>query len=465
MSANRNLRYLPGLNLRPSRLIFANQPILPGVARLAGKYRGLIALCDQGVVSVTNFATAMMVGRLCGKAELGVYALVWTLISLVTGIAATLITTPYIVFSPQMGRSRRRRYLGSIFVHQLLLAATLALTMAAGAVLGLQRGWVSETLSGVVTTTAAVIVFVSLREFVRGVSFAELRPGWALVVDVTACLVQAAGMLLLLHFRALTASRSFALLGISSAVAAAVWFAFHQMAFRFNARLFVPDFKRNWAFAKWVLGSAVAYQSATHLYPWMLAAFHGTSVTGAWAACSAIVAAGNPVLLGLSNYVSPKIANVYAASGVQEMKRYVHRSSLVFAVLLLPLVLVLASSGERIVTGVYGKTYTGTAAVVLLLAVNMLINSLAKPYTQGLFNLQCARADMLVNVVSVVILFTIGIPAVKSYAALGAATAVLASSTIAAGMRIGVFAHELRRRSHPAVRTPVPAPVCCEPFA
>lgn len=448
-----NLRYISWGDLQRSRAIRGVQPILRRALKLAGRYRGLIALCDQGVVSISNFATAMIIGRVCGKAELGVYTLAWTLIALVTGISATLTTTPYTVLGPRLGRSRRRRYLGSIVVHHLLLALLFAMAMAAGAILASRQGWVSDSISNAVTTTAAVIVFISLREFVRGVSFAELRPGWAFSVDVIACLAQAAGILLMLHFRALTASRTLALLGISSAVAAGAWFALHRQALRSNARLYVPDLKRNWGFSKWVLGSALTWQSATYLYPWMLTAFHGTAVTGVWAACCAIVAAGNPVLLGLTNYVSPKIANEYAAGGILKMKRYVQRSSLMFAALLLPLVLVLAGFGERIVTAVYGRAYNGTAGVVFLLAANMLVNSLANPYSQGLFNLRCAKADMFVNAVSVAILFAAGIPAVKSYAALGAAMALFASSSIAAGIRIGVFARELRRRGSTPAQT------------
>ena len=80
--------------------------------------RGLLALGDQGLVSITNFATALLIGRVCGKPELGVYTLAWTLLSMVTEISGALITTPYTVFSPQLSRFRKSRYLGSLFVHQ-----------------------------------------------------------------------------------------------------------------------------------------------------------------------------------------------------------------------------------------------------------------------------------------------------------------------------------------------------------
>jgi O-antigen/teichoic acid export membrane protein len=404
-----------------------------------------IALADQGVVSATNFATGVIIGRVCGKAELGVYALVWTLISLITEISAVLTTTPYTVFNPRLGQYQRSRYLGSVLAHQLLLSLMFALIMAAGAALGSWRGWIPNDVSSAVSVTAGVIVFIGLREFVRRVSFAELKAGMALLVDTIACLVQAGGMLLLLHFGALTVSRTYALLGISSALVAGGWLALHWRAIRPGPRLYGRDWERNWRFAKWVLGSCILSLFPRYLFPWVLAAFHGTSATGLWAACAAIVALGNPVALGLGNHVLPKISKVYASSGAAAMQRQVHRSTVQFAVLLIPLVLILMGWGEHLVTGVYGKAYAGSAGIVFLLALNTLISSLMYPYSQGLFSLERAKADTLVNVVTVVLLFTIGIAAVKSYAALGAAAALLGSSIITALIRVGVFAREIRR--------------------
>jgi O-antigen/teichoic acid export membrane protein len=408
---------------------------------------GLIALCDQGAVSITNFATAVMIGRVCGKAELGVYSLALTLITIATGIISTLISTPYIVFGPQLRRSRRRLYLGSILVHELLLSVSFALIICVVAAEGRWQGWLSSSISNVGTITAAVIVFISLREFVRSVSFAELKVGWALLVDLTGCVGQAAGMLLLIHLRALTVSRTYAILGVSSAVAAGGWLLLHRATFRLDKRFYLADLKRNWDFGRWILGSGLLWQASGYLFPWILAAFHGSSVTGVWAACSAIVALGNPVLLGLSNYLLPKISNVYATVGVQNMKRHVHRYSLLFIVLLLPVVIFMGAFGERLLTGIYGGAYGGTRGILVLLALNLLVVTLAKPYSQGLFSLKCARADTFVNVIWVVLMIAVGIPTVKTYASLGAAATMLASGGIAVSIKIAVFAREARLRS------------------
>ncbi len=423
------------------------QSVLDKVAILAHRHQGFLTLCDQGGVSATNFATGVVVGRVCGKAELGAYTLAWTLMALATGISATLTTTPYTVFGPQLSRRRRSRYLGSILVHQSTLSVVFAVSIAIGTLLGHWLGWTSDSIFHVMMTTACIIVFFSMREFIRGVSFAELRIGWALSIDVAACLIQATGMILLFYSGTLTASRTLALLGISSAVAAGGWLAFHRGAFHPDTRLYVRDLKRNWHFAKWVFGSGIVSQVARYMYPWLLVAFHGTSVTGTWGACSSIVAMGNPVLLGLGNYILPKISNVYAASGMAAMNKYVHRSGLVFASLLAPIVLLLGVFGERVLTGVYGKAYAGGAGILLLLAATFLINAFANPYSQGLFTLERAKADTLVNVVWVVLLFTIGIPVVKWYAAIGAAATLFLTSSVTTAIRIGVFAREVRQHS------------------
>ena len=427
----------------PRRHLFTSA--LERLSVLTAKYRGLAALCDQGVISVTNFVTAMLVGRACGKAELGVYTLAWSILSLANGISATLITSPCTILGPHFASPRRRRYWGSLAAHQVVLSAAIALALSAAAGIFAWGGWSSGNLSSALHSISLVIVLISLREFVRTVNFASLRVFRVLLVDVIASLVQLAGMLILLRFNALSASRTFALLGIAATIASAIWFVHNRDAVRLDPRLILPDLKRNWAFAKWLLGSTVAWQVATYFYPWMLAAFHGTSATGDWAACAALVAAANPIFIGLTNYLSPKIANVYASGGVTSMERYIYRCSLMFAVLLLPITIAMAGTGGYLVTRIYGSSYNGATIVILLLALNMLVNSIVAPFAQGLFNLKCARADMVVNVVSVVFLFTVGIPVVKTYAAVGAACALLASNATLACVKIAIFKREAGR--------------------
>src|SRR5688572_11745385 len=57
-----------------------------------------IALMDQAVVSGANFLTSVLVGRWCGLAELGAFALGCTVLVYALALQESFIASPYVVF-------------------------------------------------------------------------------------------------------------------------------------------------------------------------------------------------------------------------------------------------------------------------------------------------------------------------------------------------------------------------------
>jgi O-antigen/teichoic acid export membrane protein len=407
----------------------------------------LLALCDQGILSVTNFGTAVVIGRVCGKHELGIYSLAWTLINIATDISGMLTTIPYTVISPSMVPNRRRRYLGSILLHQLVLGVGFAAAIAVSALAGLAFRRLSGAFLQTLIVTAVAILFICMREFARRVCFAGLKVGWVLCIDVAASFIQVGGIVLMVRGSVLSAPAVCILLGVSSASTAAAWLYVRRHDFRIDLDVQSRDLRRNWQQAKWVLSSGVLSALARYVYPWLLAFFHGPASTGTWAACMGIVAAGNPIILGLGNYVLPKLSTVRATLGLDAMRRQAYRASVLFGAALSPIVLVVAFTGDRVVTTLYGPAYAGTALIILLLALNMVTNAATSPYSQGLFSLESARADTTVNLFWVALLFAVGVPAVKYAGALGAAFSLTGAGAVAAVVRVEVFSREIRNRS------------------
>jgi O-antigen/teichoic acid export membrane protein len=413
------------------------------LTQIVERSKGVLALCDQGAVSITNFLTGMAIGRWAGKSELGLYAVCWTLTLVAAEVSAALITTPYTVFGPQMGKTDRGRYLGSMFMQQLALSALMASAILLGAVVASARG-VPNALAHASIATAAAVAFMCLREFGRRICFADLNVLSALVLDAAACGFQIAGMVLLWKRGSLTAFNVFILIGGLSIGVTLAWLLLYRTRLCIQRRYWMSGLKHNWDFAKWVLAGGFIMAMAMQLYPWLLTLLHGSEVTGIWAACYATGALGNPVLVGLGNYLGPKISNVYASDGARPMQRYVYRSSMLLASLLLPFVAVLVVCGGRIMSTMYGAAYAGNGLVVALLGINVLIVAFNFPYSRGLLVLLAARADMLVSLAAIVILFTVGIAAIRTHSVVGAATALLLSTTVTTGIRVGVFTRAAR---------------------
>ncbi|HEX3744314.1 MAG TPA: hypothetical protein VHW09_10305 [Bryobacteraceae bacterium] len=418
---------------------------------LSQRWPSLLALCDQGVVSATNFTTGVIIGRVCGKTELGIYALAWTLITFTTEISAALITTPYTVSIPHLTAERRGHYLQSMLAHQTILSVLTGILV--GAVALFARATHAATFGPLVRllpTVAVAIVCITLREFVRRVSFAELRLPTVLILDAAICVAQIGGLLALTFTHLLTAGHAYFVLAAASGTAVLVWLAVRGVRLRFSPAVWKQDFVESWGLAKWLLSSGLLWAVAMYLYPWFITAFQGAAATGAWAACYAVVAVGNPALLGLGNYIGPKIATVYAERGSREMRAYVRRCSLAFAGALLPLGIGLLVAGDKVLVRMYGKLYAGNGTVVTLLGFNLVLTALFYPYSRGLFALRRPKADTVANLAAITILFTVGIEAVKTYGDVGAAAALLLTTAATGLLRVRALRQESARLAPPA---------------
>ena len=96
-------------------------------------HQGIISLADQAVASATNFLTGVIIARTCSKEQLGLYMLGFSLILLMTDFQTSLITTPYMVYSPRLKGRAHALYTGSTLIHQLAFCLITMLGVACGA--------------------------------------------------------------------------------------------------------------------------------------------------------------------------------------------------------------------------------------------------------------------------------------------------------------------------------------------
>jgi O-antigen/teichoic acid export membrane protein len=401
-------------------------------------HQSIITLADQAVSSATNFATGIIIARACSKEELGLYMLGFSLIFLMTDFQTSLITTPYMVYSPRLKGRAHALYTGSTLVHQcaFCILTTLGVVCAAFAV---NHGMGRQGLGPVLWALSVVIALIMLREHARRVSFARLRLKTAFLFDTSIAVGQISGLLLLAHFGLLSASRAFWVIGAVCGIAVMGWLWSDREFYHPRWSESLADLKKNWVFGKWVFASGLVWALSMNLYPWFLAYFHGTASTGVWAACMGVVSVGNPALVGIQSLLGPKIAHAYAASGPKAMRRVVLRitTALFLPVSLLSLVLIIW--GGRFITLLYGKQYAGNNLVVAILAVNLLTYVASFPFSRALMATERANLDFLLNFVALFIMVTMGFSLVRAFGTLGAAIGLLLATSTTSSIRAAVF--------------------------
>ena len=400
--------------------------------------KGLISLVDQMVASATNFLTGIIIARSCSKEEFGLYMLCFSIVVFVLEVQTSLIASPYMVYSPRFEGRRHAAYMGSSFLQQFVLILLVLLALAAGWVLSAQ-GVGPEGLSQVLPALILVIWALMLRESIRRVCFAGLEMMTAFFVDTTVALVQIGSLLLLAWTHRLTPGSAFYAIGLACGLTTLSWFFLKRGSYSFKKNHVLMDFKKNLSFGKWMFASCLLWALGMNLYPWVLAFFHGTGATGVWAACYGVIAIANPLLLGIQNFLGPKIVQSCTLNSRDGLYKFVKKVTLYYVLIILPLALFLCIFGDRLVVLFYGEKYGGNGLVVAVLALYLLVLAGAFTFSRALLALEQAKIYFVANIIPLVVMLTLGLYLVKQMGVIGVALGLLVGAITTAAMQFVFF--------------------------
>lgn len=399
---------------------------------------GGLAVADQLVASATTFGTGIIIGRACSQEEFGLYMLGFSIVMLAMRLQMALISTPFTVFVPQLEGEPRSRYAGSTLIHQLgLSVVTMFLLSVLG--IGLLSGIGPDGLGQVVWALVAGITFILVREYARNLCFALLDFATAIFVDLTVSVAQITGLLVLAGLGWLSARTAVLVIGSACAVAVAVWLLRARGSLHPRLDRALVDLKFNWQFGRWIFLSGLLWEAHLAVYPWILTFLHGTAETGVWAACLGVAAVANPLLLGMQNFLGPKIAHSFSESNLEYLRFVVNRLSLVFTFFVVPIVAILVFYGDPILVFLYGEKYSGNAIVIAFLAVDLLLSPLRFSLSRALFSLKRADVETETNVLSFCVLLALGLRLVAEYSVVGVALSILVGNTVVTMAKLGAF--------------------------
>jgi len=390
--------------------------------------KGVVALADQGVVSAANFLTGLIISRSCSKEQFGLYMLGLTVIMSIMHVQNSLISTPYIIYSPHLQGVELNRYTGSTLLHHLALSLLIIIILAiTGTVLSL--GFGPSGLAPVFKTLMFVTSFILLWDYARRISLATLKMKNALLLDSCVSVLQVGVLLILAELGYLSAVRAYWVVGTVCGVVTLSWLLLNRKIFKLSLKQAINDLLQNLSTGLWIFGSGLLWIANNYLYPWLLAAFHGAASTAVWAVCQGVVGLCNPLFLGLQNYFAPQMAHVYAKGKIDDLRRFALHTAITVGLTILPFCLFLLVFGGPLVSGLYGNKYAGNGLIMSILAVNLLISSLALAPSRALFTIERADLDVRIGIVSLVLLFFCGIWLVKRFGPAGAAVGLLLSNS------------------------------------
>ena len=310
--------------------------------------RSVWALADQGVVSLGNCATNVLLARSLAVAEFGIFALLLEAMLFLNSLQAALVIYPLSVRGAILDRDGLRRLAGSC----LLLTMALALPLGVSVILA--GNAVDSLLTGVLCAIA--LCAGQCQETLRRAMMAHGGQRRALPADAISYLGQASIVFVLAMTGTLSVNLAFATMALTSIAAVVVQSIQIGPRFSFAPRDIAQTGHDFWNLGRWVLMGNLTLIITTLGCSWTLVYFHGTDAVGRFQALANLMKLSNPLTICMAGLIVPAAARAFRTDGLFAARSIAKKYGLLTGAVLAPYFLFLVLLPTTSIHLLYGSS-------------------------------------------------------------------------------------------------------------
>ncbi len=319
------------------------------------------------MVSGTSFLLGILLVRALGLEIYGIFALLWMVVLFALGINQAVISKPMLSLAPKMNASDSNQYLNNILMLQFGLSIVITFV---GLLLWILPNILPFELPYVsfIPILSGLLFFQMVHDFYRKRCFIEDRIHLAFVIDAILCL----GQLSLIAFcwlqNQLTLELTLLLIliaNIASVVIAA--FSYSIQLIRFPAM--ISDWKKQFKYSKWLLGTAILQWFSGNYFILIGAAIIGPIAVGVLRMVQNIMGFFHIVFLSLENIAPIEAARQLNVGGWTAMTDYLKKMTFKIGMVFFAMLIIISIGAPWIIQLLYGAGYTEYSYVVIAYCV------------------------------------------------------------------------------------------------
>jgi O-antigen/teichoic acid export membrane protein len=387
--------------------------------------RGFWSLADQGVVSLGNFLTQIMLARHLPRVDYGVFALLFGVLIFLNQVHAGSISYPLTIKGAQIDAAGLRSITADSLVLTVVLAASEmgVVFVAAGILHQLHlAAW-----------AILAMLFWQLQETVRRALMTHFRYRNVIWGDGGSYIGQAIVIALLAHLGKLNSSLAFTVIAITSAAACA-----QQLL---TLGVSKPDLQRaremirtSWQLGRWVVLTNLFYAFTLMCFPWTLALSRGPQEAASFQAMINVLGVSHPVIMSVGNLIVPAAAKARkeAGTGVASAFRYGSQGG----ALLLPYLVLLLIWPTQVLAVFYGagSSYAGLAGLLRIFVFAYLFAYVASVFGALLNGLEKPKYVFVAQLVATCAGLGLGLPLIAGRGLVGASAGLATMNLVLAGV-------------------------------
>jgi O-antigen/teichoic acid export membrane protein len=415
--------------ISPSSNLQTTAPKLPkpiarytekGISFFSGKgaQQGYWAAADQGIISITNFIAAIILGRAVSPEEFGIYAVGFLMTRFVRAIQDGVIVQPLNSLGAVLDDAKFQEYAANTGLLQIILALLSAFSAAS-------LGWLLTVLGNdVAGPTAMALWFLlltwQLQEFIRRAFYTRSEVMKAVINTGLASAVRIGVLWWWGTQDTLSGKAGLDAIGWGAvaAIILGLWQARGYWVLH-NIHLW-QTFKQNWKFGGWIMGSSLANWVASELYPLLAAGLISFAAAGAYRALQNLVAPVHVLLRATDTFFTPRAAKVYHQSGFAGLSRMLKIIYLVAGVPIIGMLIIATLFPEPLLRLLYGETYVVYSGSLFLMAIYYGLWYAYWPLQTAFKAVRLTSPIFIANIAAIICMFTIGIWGIQQFDIKGA---------------------------------------------
>ncbi|MEX1005229.1 MAG: hypothetical protein WD156_07660 [Acidimicrobiia bacterium] len=371
--------------------------------------RATFAVAEQGAWSLAGFAASVVLARLLGVEDFGLFALAMVVLNGVGALINSLVLDPAQIVGPTRFDSDLHRYGG------LLLTVSLVVGLA---VCGLGLILFAAAPNPSVATIAMGLV-IGLPTYVswtaRRLPYLTSEPGKALAGSIIYLAATIGGLFAWNALASLTVNSALLILGLAAAVQSVLvigvwkptWGGARDKAMSKSAR------DSHWIYGRWYLAGEGSAWVLDNGFVGFSAAALGLGAAGGYRSGQVLMRPYGVVSQGLSMFFMPRYARRATTGGIAGLVPATKRIGLVLSALAAANFAVFALLGEFVMETVFGPDFAQYAYVVVIMAglkvVHAWIVALSMALTAAEFPRDVFFGQLASGITSIVAGLTLGV--------------------------------------------------------
>lgn len=384
-------------------------------------FKGALVIFDQGLYSLTNLITGMILARAVTKDSYGIYVLIMSIGTTIMGIQRAIVSVPYTVSKDEF-KDENNSYLASsnLFLGIVFIISSFFIIFMNN------KPSIKNSLLGFIIIYI-FIVSILLKDYIRSYLLSHLKVNNSVILGISINLFQIVLISILFILKVDKVMQYIGGMAIISLIISTIY-GIRNIKCKINISKVKAHFINNFRFGKWILGASIIASLTSQSYPWMLSYFINNESVATLGICVALGGLLNPVISGVYSYMLPKITQY--RDNVEKFKKSIFIATGVLAIIGVFWLVTCILIGDRLMIILYSDKYSGLKIELVLAAIASIISGSTTCINAALDSLK--RTDVAFGglVISFVVTITLGVSLAYFYGIKGALFAMICSNIV-----------------------------------